>query len=101
MVGVEEFIKGGRSLHVRRRLDMLSPLVVVQVQLTSPPTSTNQSNFKRPVSRVSRQNDFFFFPPLKDALCARHVDFSALVFSLSSHRHSYIGLVFSSRFLDS
>jgi hypothetical protein len=32
---------------------------------------------------------------------ARRVDFSALVFSLSSHRHSYIGLVFSSRFLDS
>ncbi len=32
---------------------------------------------------------------------ARRADFSALVFSLSSHRHSYIGLVFSSRFLDS
>jgi hypothetical protein len=31
---------------------------------------------------------------------ARHVDSSALVFSLSSHRHSYIGLVFSSRFID-
>ncbi len=31
----------------------------------------------------------------------RRVDFSDLVFSLSSHRHSYIGLVFSSRFLDS
>jgi hypothetical protein len=101
VVGVEEFIKGGRSVHVRRRLDMLSPLVVVQVQLTSPPTSTNQSNFKRPVSRVSRQNDFFFFPPLKHAVYARRVDFSALVFSLSSHRHSYIGLIFSSRFLDS
>jgi hypothetical protein len=28
------------------------------------------------------------------------VDSSALVFSLSSHRHSYIGLVFSSRFID-
>ena len=31
----------------------------------------------------------------------RRVDFSSLVFSLSSHQHSYIGLVFSSRFLDS
>jgi hypothetical protein len=28
------------------------------------------------------------------------VDSSALVFSLSSYRHSYIGLVFSSRFID-
>ena len=37
VVGVEEFIKGGRSLHVRRRLDMLSPMVVVQVQLPSTP----------------------------------------------------------------
>ncbi len=32
---------------------------------------------------------------------ASRVDFSSLVFSLSSHRHSYIGLVFGSRFLDS
>jgi hypothetical protein len=31
---------------------------------------------------------------------ARRVDSSALVFSLSSHRHSYIGLVFSSHFID-
>jgi hypothetical protein len=31
----------------------------------------------------------------------RRVGFSDLVFSLSSHRHSYIGLVFSSRFLNS
>jgi hypothetical protein len=32
---------------------------------------------------------------------ARRLDSSALVFSLSSHRHSYIGLVFSSHFIDS
>jgi hypothetical protein len=32
---------------------------------------------------------------------ARRVDFSVLGFSLSSHRHSYIGLVFNSPFLDS
>jgi hypothetical protein len=31
----------------------------------------------------------------------RRVDFSDLVFSLSSHRHSYLGFVFDSRFLDS
>jgi hypothetical protein len=31
----------------------------------------------------------------------RRVDFSDLVFSLSSHRHSYIGFVCRSRFLDS
>jgi hypothetical protein len=32
---------------------------------------------------------------------ARRVDSSALVFSLSSHRHSYTGLVFTSLFIDS
>ncbi len=37
----------------------------------------------------------------KSEVYARRVDSSALVFSLSSHRHSYIGLVFSSRFIDS
>ncbi len=31
----------------------------------------------------------------------RSVDFSELAFSFSSYRHSYLGLVFSSRFLDS
>ncbi len=31
----------------------------------------------------------------------RRVDSSDLVFSLSSHQHSYIGLVFRSRFIDS
>jgi hypothetical protein len=31
----------------------------------------------------------------------RRVDSSSLVFSLSSDRHSYIGLVFNSRFIDS
>jgi hypothetical protein len=31
----------------------------------------------------------------------RRVDSSALVFSLQSHRHSCIGLVFGSRFMDS
>jgi hypothetical protein len=30
----------------------------------------------------------------------RHVDSSSLGFSLSSHRQSYIGLVFRSRFID-
>jgi hypothetical protein len=33
-------------------------------------------------------------------VCPSRVDSSTLVFSLSSHRHSYIGLVFSSRFID-
>jgi hypothetical protein len=32
---------------------------------------------------------------------ARRVDSSSLVFSLSSHRHSNIGLVYNSRFIDS
>jgi hypothetical protein len=47
----------------------------------------------------------FFFPLRTCALVslaqvhARRVDPSALVFSLSSHRHSYLGLLFSSRFM--
>jgi hypothetical protein len=32
---------------------------------------------------------------------ARRVDSSSLVFSLSSYRHSYVGFVGSSRFIDS
>jgi hypothetical protein len=32
---------------------------------------------------------------------ASRVDSSTLVFSLSSHRHSYIGLIFTFRFIDS
>jgi hypothetical protein len=35
-----------------------------------------------------------------DGTYTRRVDSSDLVFSLSSHRHSYIGLVFSSHFID-
>ena len=38
---------------------------------------------------------------LNNPVYERRVDFSDLVFSLSSHRHSYIGLVFSSHFLGS
>ncbi len=37
----------------------------------------------------------------RNPVYVRLVDFSDFVFSLSSHRHSYIGLVFISRFLDS
>jgi hypothetical protein len=39
--------------------------------------------------------------PRENPEYSRCVDFSSLVFSLLSHRHSYIGLVFRSRFLDS
>jgi hypothetical protein len=37
--------------------------------------------------------------PPRNPVYARRVDPSALAFSLSSHRHSYISLLFSSRFL--
>ena len=40
-------------------------------------------------------------PVPRATVYVRHVDSSALVFSLSSHRHSYKGLVFSFRFIDS
>jgi hypothetical protein len=37
----------------------------------------------------------------RNPVYVRRVDSSTLVFSLSSHRHSFIVLVFSSRFIDS
>ena len=37
---------------------------------------------------------------LGNPVCAMHVDSSSLGFSLSSHRQSYIGLVFTSRLID-
>jgi hypothetical protein len=61
----------------------------------------------RPVTRGKRKKRLKQIKMIKknyfsgNIVYTRHVDFSALVFSLSSHRHSYIGLVFSSRFLDS
>jgi hypothetical protein len=39
--------------------------------------------------------------PPRNPVYARRVDHSALAFSLSSHRHSYISLLFRSRFIDS
>jgi hypothetical protein len=41
-----------------------------------------------------------FSPPI-NPVYVRRVDSSTLVFSLSSHRHSLVGLVFRSRFIDS
>jgi hypothetical protein len=40
------------------------------------------------------QNNYSTSP--SNSVYVRRVDFSDLVFSLSSHRHSHIGLVFSS-----
>jgi hypothetical protein len=37
--------------------------------------------------------------PSRHPECTRHVDPSSLGFSLPSHRHSYISLLFSSRFI--
>jgi hypothetical protein len=40
-------------------------------------------------------------PVSRSTQCMSHVDSSDLAFSLSSHRHSEIGFIFSSRFIDS
>ncbi len=48
-----------------------------------------------PVENYTYAHIHMIFP-----VYVRRVDSSALVFSLSSHRHSYIGLVFRSRFID-
>jgi hypothetical protein len=43
---------------------------------------------------------FFFFTLTRNLVFVRRVDPSALAFSLSSHRHSYVRLLFSFRFFD-
>ncbi len=53
-----------------------------------------------PFLSVSLNKVPHWFPILKPSVCETCRS-SVLVFSLSSHRHSYIGLVFSSRFIDS
>jgi hypothetical protein len=56
--------------------------------------------------QTHRETDRFFasifryFSSSSNPVYARHVDSSSLGFSLSSHRQSCIGLVFSSRFID-
>ena len=54
-------------------------------------------------SKSSELLTYLLVGHVQNLCCFTHwrVDSSALVFSLSSHRHSYIGLVFSSRFIDS
>jgi hypothetical protein len=55
------------------------------------------------VANISSINVVFIFRCSSSTsypVYVRRVDSSPLVFSLSSHRHSYIGLVFSSRFID-
>jgi hypothetical protein len=59
----------------------------------------------RPITlgNISSMNVVFIFrcsSSTRNPVYVRCVDSSALVFSLSSHRHSYIGLVFISRFID-
>ncbi len=55
-----------------------------------------------PTARTQKKMDKkFLSSSLTHPVHARRVDLSDFVFSLSSHRHSYLGLVFSSRFLDS
>ena len=49
----------------------------------------------------NNKQTFSLYPEQRSVVYARRVDTSALVFSLSSHRHSFIGLVFRSDFIDS
>ncbi len=89
------------SLHQRRRDTgrlpgrTSSPLPLCQ---TSPPLQPRN----RVGKKLSKKDDKKISEPNnnKYPVCARRVDSSALDFSLSSHRHSYIGLVFSSCFMD-
>ncbi len=56
------------------------------------------------LENISSINLVFIFrcsSPPSNPVYGRRVDSWALVFSLSSHRHSYIGLGFTSRFIDS
>jgi hypothetical protein len=48
--------------------------------------------------KIRKKKDFHFCPPAT-VYARRVVDLSALAFSLPSHRHSYVSLLFSSRFI--
>jgi hypothetical protein len=55
------------------------------------------------LANISSINLVYIFrcsSPPSNPVCARRIDRLALVFSLSSHRKSYISLLYSSRFID-
>ena len=61
--------------------------------------NSSQKSFSR-LPRFDTKLSAFGLRPITHNKHTRCVDSSTLVFSLSSHRHSYIGLVFSSHFID-
>jgi hypothetical protein len=62
-------------------------------------THPSHSQTSRLVS-INLVSIFRYSSSSSNPVYARHVDSSSLGFSLSSHRQSYIGLVFRSRFID-
>jgi hypothetical protein len=66
-------------------------------------TKTKNTYSPITLANISTINVVFIFrcsSSTSNPVYVRNVDSSALVFSLSSYRHSYIGLVSSSRFID-
>ena len=61
---------------------------------------TFSSQFKSKTGNINLDSIFRCCSSPRNPVYARRVDPSALAFSLSSHRHSYISLLFSSRFID-
>jgi hypothetical protein len=49
---------------------------------------------------INLVSNFRCSSPSSNPVCARCVDPVTLVFSLSSHRQAYIGLLYNSRFID-
>jgi hypothetical protein len=88
-----------QEFNLRNRL-VDCPLVNLDGSPIVPPSHTHPSHSQ--TFRLSSINLVSIFrcssPPI-NPVYTRRVDPSALVLSLSSHRHSYIGLLFSSHFI--
>jgi hypothetical protein len=63
--------------------------------------SRSHTHPSHPLSFINFVSMFRCSSPSWNPVYARHVDPSTLAFSLSSHRHSYISLLFSCRFITS
>ncbi len=85
--------KVGLALPVTLRITLNLDGVPIISRTHSPITLAN-------ISSINVISIFRCSSSTRNPVYVRRVDSSSLVFSLSSHRHSYIGLVFNSHFID-
>jgi hypothetical protein len=92
-----------RSPHVKSKLgSILTKAAALRINLNldgAPIVSKSHTHPSHSQTSINLVSIFRCSSPPSNPVYARRVDPSALVFSLSSHRHSYTGLLFSSRFI--